>query len=486
MKLFYKIYFFLMLLLILVLGGYGYMGYRQEVAQFDSDMKKDALLLGKALTGMAEHAWKNSGPKMAIKLIGDANAKEKSIEIRWVDFGNPSETFAPKVPVEKLGRVLQGETESIIMQKADGEEFRVTYVPARTDAQGRCAVELSESLSMLKEYTRTSLLRLFITAAILFVASGALHWFHFRKWIHQPLVGFIEKSIRIGKGDLSPDLDVRGDDEFAELAQTLNSMCEELQASREALIVENERRIEALEQLRHAERLATLGRLSAGMAHELGTPLNVISGRAKLIRTGGLEEKDIDECARIVGEQAERITKIMHGLLNFSRRKKLARSPQDMEALVNRVLEMLGQTAQKAKVSFQVVRNGEIPPIPVDPLQIQQVVTNLVNNGIQAMDAGGVLEVELAVEEKQRPCSTGPEEKYLAVRVKDQGPGIPAENWEHLFEPFYTTKEVGSGTGLGLSIAYGIVQEHGGWIDVESEPGKGACFTINLPMEDFE
>ena len=131
-------------------------------------------------------------------------------------------------------------------------------------------------------------------------------------------------------------------------------MCRDLDAGRNALIVENQRRIQALEQLRHTERLATLGRLSAGMAHELGTPLNVISGRAKLIHASDLSAEDIVGCAHIIEEQSERITKIVQGLLDFSRRKKPRRSRQNMETLVRQVLDMLAQPAQKAQSVVQL------------------------------------------------------------------------------------------------------------------------------------
>ena len=130
-----------------------------------------------------------------------------------------------------------------------------------------------------------------------------------------------------------------------------------------------------------------------------------------------------------------------------------------------------------------MAKTGQIPQIAVDPMQIQQVLTNLIMNGIQAMPSGGRLVVVLAVEKTRRPDTEQRDKLYLAIRVRDEGEGIKKEDIKHLFEPFFTTKEIGKGTGLGLSIAFGIVEEHGGWIDVESEPGQGACFKIFLPVE---
>jgi two-component system NtrC family sensor kinase len=483
MKLFYKVYLLLILVLILILASAEYISYRREIALFNSDMENDALLLGKALAGMAENALKVAGEAVAVQLIRDANSKEGTVAIRWVDLDRSSGRFAPAADPEKLAAVRLGNAASMVVEKTGGDAFRLTYVPISSDARPRFAIELSESLAMLKRYTRNSRLHLTVTAMVLFLSSGGILWFSFKWWIHRPLLRFIDKSRRIGAGDLSQDLVVEGRDEFAELAKTLNAMCRDLDAGRNALIVENQRRIQAFEQLRHAERLSTLGRLSAGMAHELGTPLNVIYGRAKLIRANDLPADDIVDCARIIGEQTERITKIIQGLLDFSRRKKPLRSRQDMETLVRQVLDMLTQPARKAKVSFNLIQNGDLPTVFIDPIQVQQVITNIVMNGIQAMDGGGRLDVALTVGRKPRPYGTRSEARCLMIAVKDEGPGIPPDRRAHLFEPFYTTKEVGAGTGLGLSIAYGIIEEHGGWIDVESEPGEGACFTVHLPLE---
>jgi signal transduction histidine kinase len=484
MKLFNKVYLFLILVLVLILAGDGLISYHREVSLFNDDMEKDAILIGKVMSGMIEHALRKSGRDMALKLIRDSNSKEHSIHIRWVDLDSPAIAMhAPTVPLKKIKRILQGKTASLTMEKDGGGLYRFTYVPILTDRYSHSAIELSESLSALKNYIRNSVFHLIVTAVLLFLTSGALLWFQFQKWIHQPLVRFIDKSRRIGQGDLTPDLVVNGRDEFSELGETLNSMCKELHNSWEAVRMENERRIEAIEQLRHTERLATLGRLSAGMAHEFGTPLNVIYGRSKLICSGELEPVQVIESARIIGEQAEKITKIVQNLLDFARRRKPNRSLQDMAVVVQRVIEMLAPTASKTKVIFKVIKQGDIPLLSVDPLQIQQVLTNLVINGIQAMIDGGRLEVELEILIKQHPDEKDMDRDYLAIRIKDEGRGIPPENIAHIFEPFFTTKEVGAGTGLGLSIVYGIIQEHGGWIEVESTPGKGTCFKVYLPVE---
>ena len=483
MRLFYKVYFFLIMLFLFILAGAGYLGYHREVALFHSDMKTDALILGRALSGMIGLAWAYSGPEKAIALIHEANAREKNIGIRWVDLGSATTgPFAPVAPAEKIAPVGRGKSVSVVMKNADKGPCRLTYVPVRAGTL-RGAIELCEPLTVLSGYTRKTILYHLVTGVLIMLAAGGVLWFHFRKWIHRPLVLFIEKSRRIGQGDLAPDLAVKGHDEFAVLGRTINSMCRDLAASLEAFRVENERRLEAMEQLRHTERLAVLGRLSAGMAHELGTPLNVIAARSKQIRSGELEQAEVVEFSGVIEAQAQRIIKIMHNLLDFARRRKPKRSLQDMEALVNQVLDMLKDAATKAQVVFNVTRQENLPPVWVDALQIQQVMTNLILNGIQAMENGGCLDVALSLKSDPTPENGTDNRTYMAIRIQDEGPGIPSENRDHLFEPFFTTKDVGAGTGLGLSITYGIIQEHGGWIEVENRPVKGACFTVFLPLE---
>jgi signal transduction histidine kinase len=264
-------------------------------------------------------------------------------------------------------------------------------------------------------------------------------------------------------------------------------MCEQLSLAREAVRKETEARIATLEQLRHSERLATIGQLAAGMAHELGTPLNVVTGRAKLMASEDLKKEEIIENSRIIREQVDRMTRIMRQLLDFARRQTARRHPTDIRKVAGQVLDMLDATAHKNRVTLAFVQNDNAFMIAIDQAQIQQVLTNLVMNGIQAMPNGGRLELGLSVERALRSDRERSEEKNcLAIRVRDEGAGISEENKKRIFEPFFTTKEVGKGTGLGLSIAHGIVEEHGGWIEVESELGKGSCFTVYLPMENNE
>ena len=485
MKLSTKIMSFVSLGIIALLAIDGYLSAHREIKLFDDDMEHDAILLGHAMKKLVADAWQVKGQDLTLELIEEANKDEHQIQIRWVWLdAPPGNPYAPRDSRAKLGPVARGQEISFKKMVAKGAGHRYTYVPVPIDNVRHGALELSESLSQLLDYTHETVIRSFILAGLMLLVS----WLFLRvlsvRLVRGPLNQLVEKTRRIGAGELSGDLVLRGNDELSHLASAMNRMCKQLAKAQEAIFTETEARISALEQLRHTERLATLGRLSSGIAHELGTPLNVISGRAKLMVSEDLEKEEIAECSRIIREQAERMAKLIRQLLDFARRGTPQKSHVDLRILAGQILELLNSSAEKKNVSLELVKNSDIPLVAIDPSQIQQVLMNLVMNGIQAMPNGGHLELGFHFERARSPFKeSGEEKEYLATYVKDEGEGISKENMNLLFEPFFTTNETGKGTGLGLSIANRIVEEHGGWIDVESEPGRGARFTVFLPTE---
>jgi signal transduction histidine kinase len=304
------------------------------------------------------------------------------------------------------------------------------------------------------------------------------------RWVADPLEALIDKTKRIGEGDFSQPLKLRGKDELSQLAEAVNQMCEKLASQQDRIVSESTQRLAALQQLRHADRLKTVGRLAAGLAHELGTPLNVVAGRAGLIASGKLPHQDVEASARVIKAEADRITGIVRQLLDFARQCAPQRSPTDLGDLLQRTLRLLKPLADKKAISFALCQTDQPVMADVDVAQMQQVITNLVMNAVQAMDGPGAITVGLSttVGPAQGHRDAEPEH-WAQITVQDQGPGIPSDVLDHVFEPFFTTKDVGEGTGLGLSIAYGIVQEHGGWIDASSPPGSGARFDVYVPQE---
>ncbi|MGD9233868.1 MAG: ATP-binding protein [Desulfobacterales bacterium] len=484
MKLTIKIMSLIFLGIIALLVVDGYISVRREINLFDNDMKRNAHLLGNTVKELTLDTWHEAGQNRALELIKRVDREENYMRIRWVWLGDLSvEPYVPRVAPKKLFPVSRGQEISVKKMDDNGSGHLYTYVPVQINSLEYGALEISESIDKLKNYIHKTILRSIILGILMALLGSIMLWVLGLKFVGRPLNRLVEITRQIGKGDFSVRVAVHGRDELSSLANAINQMCAQLEASRETVRKETEARIAALEQLRHTERLATLGRLSSGIAHELGTPLNVVSGRAKLIINEDLKKEDITECSRIIKEQAERMTKLIRQLLDFARRRAPQKSPVNLKNLSDQVIEMLKPAAEKQKVIFKLVKNDDIPLVSMDPFQIQQVLINLVMNGIQAMPDGGYLEIGLHMKYSCHPALSDQEQHYVAINIKDEGNGISEDNINHIFEPFFTTKNVGEGTGLGLSIAYGIVREHGGWIDVKSKVGEGSCFTIYIPLE---
>ena len=228
------------------------------------------------------------------------------------------------------------------------------------------------------------------------------------------------------------------------------------------------------EQLRKTERIAELGTLASGMAHEIGTPMNVILGRAEYLLQRTADEGMKKGLATIV-TQIERITKVMNQLLVFARRKAPDRQVVDLGEIVEDSLEMFQERITHSRITVEKAVEADMPSVHADRDQLIQVLINLVMNSLHAMPEGGRLRLSL-----------DRESSYARLGVSDTGHGMPEEIRSKIFDPFFTTKDFGKGTGLGLTVVKGIVEEHGGTIAVESVVDKGTTFWIRLPLDEVQ
>ena len=484
MKLAAKLVALLVVGVIVLLVVNASVSIQRDVELFETDMQRDVSQLGRTLKDLVEDVWRASGRDRAITLIEDANEEGSQVTVRWVWLdAQPGDPHAARVSSDSLGPLQSDKPVSITQSDENGVGVLHTYIPVTVDDDRAGAIELAKSLDGLDAFRRTTVIRTILLAVALLTGAAVGTVLLGLGMVGRPLHWLIEKTRRVGKGDLSGDLILRGHDEFAELAVALNKMCEQLAEARQGIQTETEARIATLEQLRHADRLHTVGRLASGVAHELGTPLNVVSGRADLIALGGLSSDEIVENAGIIQAQADRMATIIRQLLDFARRRSLRREPIDLRQLAQQTANLLSPMARKRNVTFQI-GDGAQKTANVDVAQMQQVMTNLLVNAIQAMPNGGQVLIDVDVQRATPPQEhEAAEGDFLAIVVRDRGTGIGDETRRHVFEPFFTTKDVGEGTGLGLSIAYGIVQEHGGWIDVASRVGEGSSFAVYLPKE---
>jgi signal transduction histidine kinase len=277
---------------------------------------------------------------------------------------------------------------------------------------------------------------------------------------------------------------------LAEAASALLDRLAEARSLVEQRTIEFER---AAHHLRRAERLASIGKLAAGIAHELGTPLNVVAARAKALERAAHTPAEVTRLAAIVAEQAERMTAIVRQLLDFSRRRAPHLALVDLADVARATVDLLAPQANAADVKISLEPAGPLPRTLADAAQLEQALVNIVLNAIQASPGGGDVAVRLervrarppalpaAPGDPPAPAIAG-EADAIRISVTDHGVGIPREHLPQLFDPFFTTKPPGQGTGLGLPVAWGIVREHGGWIEVESVEGEGSRFAVFLPV----
>jgi len=324
-----------------------------------------------------------------------------------------------------------------------------------------------------------ALVLLIVVVTTLMVAALA------SRFVSRPITKLLSGIDDVAKGDLSHVILSERDDEIGQIATRFNEMTSSRGGSRAGRQRQKDERLALGQGLGQTEKLATIGQLAAEIAHEVGTPLNVIAGRAKSIKKKSREPEVVEKNAEIVAEQTARITRIIQRLLDFTRRKVGAtgKAEVNVNELSLTTMELLSGQFSAAKVKTRLERAEGLPRVSGDLDRLQQVLINLLLNAVQAMPDGGSLTVETSSVKRTRPGleEGGAEQKFVTLSVRDSGVGVPEDIRDKIFDPFYTTKEGSGGTGLGLAVCSGIVKEHDGWIEIDSTPGNGTVFRVYLP-----
>ena len=276
-----------------------------------------------------------------------------------------------------------------------------------------------------------------------------------------PLGRFHRYTARIAAGDyslISPARKYR--DEFSQLAVAINRMIHELELRQQ--------------QLMQSGKMAVVGTLTSGIAHELNNPLNNIGLTTEALIEDFADHSEEDKLRMLqqIHTQVERASSTVRNLLDFTRKDKPVFTGVSIPEVIQDTARLLSNEMEFADIDFRSLLDRSLPPVVGNPRNLQQVFLNLMLNSIQAMPKGGRLTISAAVEDK-----------YLRVEVHDTGIGIKAENLAKVFDPFFSTKEPGQGTGLGLAVSYGIIEAHNGKISVQSEESKGTTFSVYLPLQ---
>ena len=294
----------------------------------------------------------------------------------------------------------------------------------------------------------------------------------------RPILELATLSARVSHGDLTPRVSRLASAEIGQLQRTFNQMVSSL-AERET-----RRREESDAMLLHSEQQASVGRLAAGVAHEINNPLTgTLTFTHLLLRRTDLPA-DVHKDLEVIARSTERVREIVRGLLDFSRQTQLHVEPIDLNELTRNAVALIENQALLKGVRLRFEAAEGLPKLTVDRSQMQSVVLNIVLNAIDATEPGGLITVSISASVvADARQGDGRALAGVQIVVADTGSGIPPENLPRLFEPFFTTKEVGEGTGMGLSVSLGIVEKHGGTIRVTSTVEKGSTFVIWLPEE---
>jgi len=305
-----------------------------------------------------------------------------------------------------------------------------------------------------------------------------------RRLVHRPVDKLLAHTRLLSQGELSLQIEDVERDEMGELEEAFNDMTSNLRLAQQELknlasslevkVEERTRQIQHIQsQLVRSEKLASLGELVAGIAHEINNPLTGIMVFASLALENPRLPPELLPDVETIFRETQRCAGIVQGLLEFSRETTPEKRQESVNNILEKTLRLLENQAGFLNIAIHRCFDQELPKILVDANQLNQVFINIILNAAQAMSSGGELTLTTGLDE---------ERKQLFVRVQDTGCGIPEENLKRIFDPFFTTKDLG-GTGLGLSVSYGIIENHGGTIEVESEVGKGTTFVVWLPLE---
>jgi len=485
MKVTWKLTLFLVLGMCIVLAIDAAVVMRRERLLLESDVYLDGRDTGQALASAVARVLDKDGEAQAREIVRRADKASTHLRFRWVRLhAAPGTPEGPHSSAGNLGDLEPGAASSLIVESnRKGEPLLLTYIPIVSGKRNVAALEVSEVLDDERRHLRNVIVNRVVTTLLLTALMGALAAAAGAWLIGRPISQLVAKARRVGEGDLTMPLNFTQKDEIGTLAGEIDAMCDRLASAQAGLTAETTARINAIEQLRHSDRLATVGQLASGLAHELGTPLNVVAQRAKMIATGEVTGTEAADGARIVFEQTQRITDVLRQLLDFARRRTPQPAPHDVQQLAEQTAAMLLPLAKKRSSTIHVDRGAPVQAC-IDRAQIQQVLTNLVMNGIQAMQEGGSVHIRVVQRHAVPPADVDlPASEQVCIEVEDAGPGIEPEMMPRIFEPFFTTKDVGEGTGLGLAVAYGIVRDHGGWIELKSELGRGSRFSVYLPLE---
>ena len=486
MSVIYKLAISLFALSLTVFGIYGTYQIRSESQDLRDTVEQETRLLANSLLISVENALRDNQTEDVQKLMQQLERIKPSVDVR-IYFQNRS---VIRSDAESL--VWPEKVEHALYQLARDGEMNQFYYPADEPSlfilslpfntalstlRGNVAVvkslqAMNEDLSKTKTYILLSFIAFILFTSLLCLLLGHIY-------ISLPLQR-LRQAMRTFRNSTEPPepLPVSGQDEIAAVTQEFNRMTAELFSAYRQLDVETQHRRKLQRALQDADKLITIGQLSAGLAHEIGSPLQIVNGRARALAKCNDNYEEVRRIANILVDQTDRITRIVQRLLEFTPHHSTEPVSCDVIAAIAEVIDMLGYEARRQEVTMTFAHPKSLPLISINKDSIQQIVLNLLTNALAAIVYRGTITIELSQASIIYAGQTMP---ALRLTVADTGTGIDPENLSHLFEHYFTTRSRQGGTGLGLAVVKTLVTEMGGSVVAESESGKGSLFIVLLP-----
>jgi two-component system NtrC family sensor kinase len=497
-------------IVIIVAAVSGLVNVKTEEQQLLNAMILGADQLSKGITSATWHAMLDDHRDVAYQVMQTIAEKQGIDRIRMfnrsgqVMYSTRAEDHGATVPLELSSHVR-------IRSNADGRRQLEMLTPIyneRSCSEAEChahpagvkvlgVLDLSLNLESVDREVRGMKGRVLVVTAVEITLISIFIIFFTRRFLSRPIEKLIEGTKAVSQMELEQPLNIVGSsEELDELARSFDVMRERLRTAvaeinqftqkLESKVEERTEQLKAAQKkLVQSDRLASLGQLSASVAHEINNPvsgvLNLAMLMQRMLKDDGVPPERLPEFRKYLGQvigETSRVGRIVSDLLAFSRRGKPQRAPADLNKIVRMTLSLVQHKLKLSNVEVEATMREDLPLVPCDASQIQQVVLNLVLNAAEATQ-------NKAVDKRQArvTIATRAADGMVHLVVADNGEGIRPDNLARIFDPFFTTKSDGKGVGLGLAVSYGIIQAHGGDIEVRSKVGEGSTFEVTLPLE---
>lgn len=479
-----KLTWYLLVGVLTVIGLDLFFSLKRTRENLLGDVRREVTAIGRTLQVTLAVAGDDDPERYFVKLTPGISSFENILGVAFYDRTGQVATVSASLHGRQLPQVnvltvisTRTPIEGFFSEGAEERYYRVEPILSST-GDGITAFLILEDFPFFNREVRGRMFQTLLTILTLLVVLALIVSVMIRQSVTQPLRAVTQRIKAIGQGQFQPRLQLRRRDEIGELAAEFDQMSTQLEAARRLLVGENEEKLRLERALRHSEKLATLGQLASRLAHEIGTPLNVIQMRAEQLLQRETQSERDRAFLNVIVAQIERISRFIRQLLTLARRPDPQLRIISLNDIVRRTWDVIGDRASNPRVEMTMELTENLPPVRGDADQLHQVLLNLTINAIHAVGEGGRVSIRTRVsldDQEEHPTS-------VEVSVTDNGPGIQREDLSRIFDPFFTTKDAVGGTGLGLAISREIVASHHGEIRVETEPEKGSCFIVILPV----